>query len=160
MAEPAINSPGRQRRSVQFRSHQDVLDDIDTLLDGGYQRLGNWSLGMSCHHLASTIEMAYFPGHKGFPRFLRPVLRFFVLRRILRKGIPRGMPAPNPLQPDAQITDRAGRDRLADVIQKISSLPHAPVDHPVFGRLSPDINHRLQMTHAAHHLSLLIPTGR
>jgi Protein of unknown function (DUF1569) len=133
------------------------LDDVDRLIAAGYDPLGNWSAGMICDHLAATLKAAYLPGQKGFPRFLRPILRRFVLARILRKGIPRGMPAPKELQPDQQLSDQVGRDKLAETIRLIAGAVRDQMDHPVFGRISKEDNHPLQMVHAGHHLSLLLP---
>jgi hypothetical protein len=44
------------RRRLRFADYAAVLADAETLVSGGYQRVGNWSLGQMAIHLAIIAE--------------------------------------------------------------------------------------------------------
>jgi len=145
------------RRQIQFQSYDDILADVDKLLRGGYERGGQWSLGMASEHLAITIKMAFDPAAKGMPRLIRPVIRWVILPRILKKGMPKGMKGLQAIMPSATVTDEAGRDVLRQAIEVAKANTHAKLDHPIFGTIESPVFDRLQRVHAQHHLSFLIP---
>jgi Protein of unknown function (DUF1569) len=147
----------QQRRAITYSDYQQLLADVKRLEQVGYDRLGQWTLGMACDHIARAMVMTITPGGTRVPRLIPPLLCSTVMRRIRRKGVPRGMPAPKSLLPVAAMTDTQGVETLADAINSIIQHPQSEIDHPLFGRIPKPTNDQVQFAHAAHHLSFLIP---
>jgi hypothetical protein len=59
------------RRQLEFRSYQEMLDDVHTLAAGPHRKLGNWSLSEVCQHLSKTIHMSIDGAERRFPWYLR-----------------------------------------------------------------------------------------
>jgi hypothetical protein len=156
MTQPTVS----RRKGLIYHGFDPMLADVKRLSEQGYNRAGRWSLGMACDHVAMSIRMPFEAGTiKPFPRPVRVVLRWTVLPWLLAGRIPAGVPAPPELQPADANDDAAGLARLLDAVRFAASAAGDTVDHPVFGALSRDRNDRLQLRHAAHHFSFLVPTS-
>ena len=46
-----------QRRTLDFRSFDDVRADVAALAAGPYSRCGKWELATTCDHLAKAFEL-------------------------------------------------------------------------------------------------------
>jgi hypothetical protein len=126
---------------------------------------GKWSPGQVTEHVALGYELSHAVLRQTYtgwslPRLLRPLLRRFGLRPILRRGA-FGKPgrAPEPLRPGVS---PAPQDALTARLQACSAALEADlaaaartgqtaVDHPFFGRLPLVDLLRLQVIHARHH---------
>ena len=69
---------------LRLPSYGDVLREADNLLASGYDRVGKWSLGQACHHLAVVMGMSLdgFPSRFSGP--IRLIARLLFLPRMLR----------------------------------------------------------------------------
>lgn len=125
-----------------------------------------WSPGQVTEHLRMTYVVVggELEGKPGLtprtPWWIRPLLRFRFLRRILKDGaVPAGAKAPRELRPDAGPFDR---DRTLDALTQAAAAfeatltrrwndPSAAVTHHVFGRLSAADMLRFATVHLDHH---------
>jgi hypothetical protein len=152
------------RRNLTFGGLDAVARDAEHLLAVGYEKAGNWDLAQACGHVAEWMR---FPldGYPKVPLPLRPVMwlaRITVGRsvrdRILATGtfetggrtMTETIPAPGG-DPAAAVA------KLRETVARFQA--HAGDFHPspLFGRMTRDEWVRLNLAHAAHHLSFLVP---
>ena len=152
------------RRTLKFESLDDVVRDAEHLLASGYDRAGYWDLGQAASHVAAW--MSY--GMDGFPkapwaiRAILGVVRLAVGKKLLRKLFASGvMPTGGPTVPES-VPDEGGDPAAAvatlrETVERAKA--HAGPLHPspLYGSLTKDEWVRLNLIHAAHHLSFLVP---
>lgn len=151
------------RRELRFDSLDDVVRDAESLLATGYDRAGTWDLAQVCGHLADwlTYPVAGFPRAPLPIRVMLRLVRATLGRKMFEKYLREGMPAGKPTMP--QSVHPAGGDpaaaiaRLREATRAFRAHPGEYLPSPLFGRLNRDDATRLQLAHAAHHLSFLIP---
>ncbi len=158
--------PVLERRALTFATLDEVIEDAERLRDHGCDAAGRWDLAQACLHVAEWMR---FP-LDGFPKAAFPVngilwlLRHTAGRRILRRATAGGaMPAGGPTDP--RTVFRPGGDPVAAVAKlsqcverlKLSQGPFHP--SPLFGALDKETLVKLNLAHAALHLSFLIPRG-
>ena len=152
-----------ERRKLSFTTLDEVAADAGNLLAKGYDRAGNWDLAQVAGHVAEWLR---FPV-EGFPKppiFIRPMLWLMKvtvgkkkLAKILAEGFtPGGHTMPQTVPP-------AGGD-AAEAVAKLRSAierfkAHSGDVHPspLFGAMTKETALQLQLKHAAHHLSFLVP---
>ena len=123
---------------------------------------GKWSPGQIAEHLALAYEVSRgvlqgaAPGAAA-PRFLRPLIRTFLLQPVLRRGrfIP-GSKSPRVFRPSGTpVAPTVLLDRLqaaAQAFERYAATARTPtINHPFFGRLSVVDFVRLQEIHTQHH---------
>lgn len=129
---------------------------------------GKWSPGQVAEHLALTYEISRrvvngsFPGN-GAPRLLRPLLRTFLLKPVLKRGafIP-GSKSPKVFRPSASPPQQApllGRLQIAVKAfeTEVTALAGDAIKHPIFGRLGLADFVWLQEIHTRHHRKQVAP---
>ena len=155
------------RRNINFSNLEEVIAECNSLLAAGYVRHGNWSLGQVCCHLRLTID-ANLHGYPkwmtilGYP--LRPLLRRFVLPKLLAGNSPSGVPTAGMFVPGGDLKDEQEVEQLKECIDRFlahNGLLHA---HPGFGKMTKGKAINFHSSHAAHHISFLSaadnrPTG-
>ena len=129
---------------------------------------GKWSPGQVVEHVARAYEvnrgvLRGSPAPVSAPRWVRPLIRRFLLAPVLRRGrfIP-GSRSPRAFQPDPTPAEPAqvlGRLTAASAAFEadVAALATATVDHPFFGRLPVGDFVRLQEIHTRHHREQLAP---
>lgn len=152
-----------QRRKLAFASLAEVVVDAENLLAKGYDKAGNWDLAQVCGHLSEWLR---FPieGFPKFPLLLRPFAWLFrvtkskaILAKILADGFPaqaRTVPETVPLpggDPAAAVA------KLRDAVVRYATFDGERHPSPLFGKLDQETATRVQLLHAAHHLSFLVP---
>ena len=132
-----------KRREIEFQSLDAAIAETKLLQKVGYERVGRWSLGQICNHLASAVDMMVEGKMKYLPRFVMRGMLFAgqLMTRIanrLRLRIPTTLPQKAP------VDDAEGVARLEESIGKLrtSSMSHLRAFH---------------LFHFSHHLSFLIP---
>ena len=152
-----------ERRKLAFASLDEVAADAENLLARGYDRAGNWDLAQVAGHVAEWLR---FP-IEGFPKaplLIRPVLWLMRVTagrkmrdKILAEGFGAGGRTMPETVPPAGGDEAAAVARLKEVVARWKS--HAGEVHPspLFGAMTKDTALRLQLKHAAHHLSFLVP---
>ena len=152
------------RRELRFTDLDDVVRDAEMLLSKGYEKAGNWDLAQVCKHLSEWMR---FPV-EGFPKMplpLRPlfwIARKTVGRKKLLEYITTGkFPAGKPTMP--QTVQQPGGDAkeaigaLRTSVERLKAFNGTIVPSPLFGAMTKDEAVRMQLVHAAHHLSFLLP---
>ncbi len=151
------------RRTLRFHTLDQVMGDAMLVGRGPYQRLGTWSLGQCCDHLAVTIDYSIdgFPFSVPLPlRILGPMLK----KRVLDpdRGFPTGVKFPKAgrtaLEPNT-ISDEEGLAKLQAGLDRLKAEP-GRARSPLLGSLSREEWDMLHCNHAALHLSYLLPVGR
>jgi hypothetical protein len=153
-----------QRRQLVFNALDDVVRDAEGLLANGYEKAGNWDLGQVANHLADWMR---FPV-EGFPKAPAPIRAvFWVLRKtvgrkklltyIESKSFPAGKPTmPQTVYP-AGGDARAAVEKLKQNVERLKGYTGTIVPSPLFGPMTKDEAVAMQLVHAAHHLSFLVP---
>lgn len=126
---------------------------------------GAWSPGQVVEHVVLSYETARQallgkPSMPAIPRLFRPMVRKWILGKVLRTGrFPKGAKAPAVLRPAASPGDRdvlIGRLRTEGEAFRKSALDltghgQGAVDHPVFGRVPVPDYVLVLAHHTAHH---------
>ena len=154
------------RRTLQFASLDDVVRDAEHLLAAGYERAGNWDLAQCCTHVAEWMR---FPV-EGFPKPPLPIQALLWMARNtvgpkkLRQYLDGGaMGTGKPTMPQTVIP--SGGDavvavaKLGESVARFQAFTGTIHPSPFFGPMSKDDVMKLQLLHAAHHLSFLVPKG-
>ena len=146
------------RRPLKFENLTEAILECETLLESGYTRQGNWTLGQICCHLRLTMEanMTGYPTWMtvvGFP--LRPVFRFLLLPRLLAGNSPKGVRTAGIFVPPDHMDDVVEVASFKRCVSKFLESNEPLHPHPGFGRLTKVEFDRFHAAHAAHHLSFL-----
>ncbi len=129
---------------------------------------GKWSPGQVAEHVARAYEVngALFRGEApgGLPKFLRPLVRRFLLGMVLRKGdFPRGSRSPAIMKPDptpaAQPVVIAQIEAAAREFEAEAGKRSGSIEHPFFGQVPVTDMVRLQEIHTRHHRRQLTTDG-
>jgi hypothetical protein len=152
-----------ERRKLTFTTLEDVAEDAENLLAKGYDQAGNWDLAQVAGHLAEWLR---FP-IEGFPKpplLIKPMLWLMkvtagkkMLEKILADGFtPGGRTMPETVPPSGgNAAEAVGRLRSAVEGWKAHTGDVHP--SPLFGAMTKETGLALQLKHAAHHLSFLVP---
>lgn len=146
------------RRELLLSSLDDVVEECRDLLESGYKARGNWTLGQMCRHIRVTMEA----NMHGYPRWmttlglpLRPVLRTFVLPRLLRGNSINGVKTAGMFVPPKDLDDATELDKLEVCVHEFKDSTSTLHAHPGFGRMDKERFNSFHAAHAAHHLSFL-----
>ena len=151
------------RRRLRFHTLDQVMGDAMLVGQGPYERLGTWSLGQCCDHLAVTMDYCIdgFPFSVPLPlRIMGPMLK----KRMIDpdRGFPSGVKFPKSgraaLEPNA-ISDEQGLAKLQAGIDRLNAESKR-ARSPLFGTMTRDEWNMLHCNHAALHLSYLLPIER
>ena len=152
-------------RELSFSQLEDAVLEAEHLLDSGYSRHGQWSLGQICRHCREVQEMSLH----GLPRWmslfawLRPIYRMTLLPKILRGASPIGLPTAPWLVPRVEMDDREEVAAFRESVQRDPKGDHVDVAHVDLSRFIapfPSINSRrdgyhLNFGRGTRHLKLI-----
>ncbi|MCC9642796.1 DUF1569 domain-containing protein [Rhodopirellula sp. JC740] len=146
-------------RTLQFAHLRDAVVDARSLLETGYEPMGNWTLGQICHHLKLVQDPSVhgYPGWMSLFAFLRPAMRRWLLPKIRRPDSPRGIRTAGMFVPPQDVDDDQAIEAFAESVEQFLSHPGDYSPHPAFGRLSRSEFEEIHRLHAAHHLRFLRP---
>jgi hypothetical protein len=146
------------RRQLRFQNFEDIVRDAEQLLATGYTRLGNWSLGQMCDHLARIFEHSLDGFPKMLPAPVRWIIRWLKWKQIMRhEPMSQRISAPGYLMPPDAVDDRAGIDRLKAAVARLKGNTGPMHPSPAFGKLTNDEWREVHLWHSEHHLSYLQP---
>ncbi|MEO2089724.1 MAG: DUF1569 domain-containing protein [Gemmataceae bacterium] len=154
------------RRQLRFDTLADAVRDAEALLANGYDKVGKWSLGQCCGHLANWLTYP-IDGFPKIPLLLRPVmwaLRNTVGRRkyetyVREQTFPSGAPTVPQSVPTPDADDTDGVAKLKAAAERYEAYTGPLHPSPLFGPLTKDEARKMQLVHCAHHLSFLGPKG-
>jgi len=146
------------RRKLHFESLNDTVAECERLLNSGYVKSGNWSLGQICQHIRLTMEsnMNGYPKWMtilGFP--LRPFMKRFGLPSLLAGKSPKGIPTAPMFTPPTNVNDVQEVDAFAQCVEQFLTWKTALHPHPGFGAMSHQEFEHFHAAHMAHHLGFL-----
>jgi hypothetical protein len=146
------------KRTLSFRSYDDILADAEGLSAGGYEKTGNWGLGQTCDHLARTMERSLDGFSSKYPWLFQRLARLIALGAILKhKPSNRRFPAPDDLLTNDAPDDGSGLSRLRAAVGRLKAHAGPIQPHPVFGKVSPEQWREIHLWHSEHHLGFLTP---
>jgi hypothetical protein len=144
-------------RDLKFETLGKAVDDARQLLATGYVRQGNWSLGRICRHLVLVQD----PSIDGYPAWmslfapLRPLMRRWLLPKVLRPDSPRGIRTAPMFVPPDNLDDAAEVEAFSASVERLINHSGKFAPHPAFGRMPRDKILEIHTAHAAHHLRFL-----
>ena len=150
------------RRILHFDTLEDAVAECQRLLDSGYRRHGNWSLGQVCCHVRLTVDASIdgYPWWMSLAAPLRPILRWLLLPRLLCGESPSGIKTAAMFVPAKDLDDRDQVSQFAASVARFCKHGGPFHPHPGFGKMQPQMLERFHAAHAAHHLSFLAsPSG-
>lgn len=153
------------KRNLQFDSYEQLKEDVQELLERGYTSVGKWDLAQVCLHLNDfmTFPMDGFPKSPLVIRLILSLIRITSGRRLLDGMLKsRTMPSGKPTIPSTVYAPNMARDEDAvktflKTIDRWNAFTGIPIPSPVFGNMTNEEAKQLQLIHAQHHLSFLIP---
>jgi uncharacterized protein DUF1569 len=153
-----------QRRQLVFSDLDAVARDADRLLAGGYEKAGNWDLAQVCNHVADWMGFQ-IDGFPSPPAPIRAMLwvmkktigRKKLLQYLADKSFPAGKPTMPQTVHSAGGDARAAVERLRQNVGRLKAYTGPIVPSPLFGPMTKDEAVGMQLVHAAHHMSFLIP---
>ena len=148
------------RRELHFDDLDAVLADAENLARRGYQRLGNWSLGQICMHLALAMKAGIDGAEARAPWPIRWLAsRFFKDKTLAKMKAGFQLPKKSAVYMVPRATaDQEGLAELRRVIERWRKETRRH-PHAFFGKLTPLEWDRLSLSHAELHLSFLVPQG-
>jgi hypothetical protein len=145
-------------RTLHFDQPGAIMAEVDRLL-AGYTRVGNWSLGQMCNHLAWAMRGSIEGrGSFGAPWIVRRTIGPIAFH-LIRSGRwrPKRVNLPEALAPKSGLDDRAEAEALRATIQYYLAHSEPLGEHPLFGRLTREQWDAFHCFHAARHLGHAIP---
>lgn len=146
------------RRQLRFDSLDEIVRDADRCVAENYRTLGNWTAGQIFEHLARTMNGSIDGLPFRVPTPVRLILKLFK-RRFLNGPMSPGFNLPKnarSLEAETNTTTTDGLEHLRRAVERLKQTEHRAAS-PAFGVLTREESDRLQMTHAAMHLSFLVP---
>ena len=159
-----------QRRSLRFSTLAELKSDLLELHSLGYKQTGKWDLSQISEHLGDWISfpMDGFPKMPFAIKLLIGIIRVTRGKSLFKKFVEnQRMPAGQPTMTQTVHLPNADTDAEARSVERLAGLINRLVDFngpihpsPLFGSLSYDELVSLQLAHAAHHLSFLVPNQK
>lgn len=147
------------RRTLRYADLDALLADAERAVAENYRPIGNWSAGQILVHLARTMNGSIDGLPLRPPWLIRWIIRLFMKRRLIEGPMPAGfrLPAKAAKLLVADATDNAtGLVELRAAIERLKREPHrAP--NSMLGAISREQSDRLALSHAALHMSFLVP---
>ncbi len=145
------------RRTVQYASLHDLLNDAEKLSSTKIRTLGNWSFGQILKHIAMSLDSSIDGAGFMLPAPARWLMSLLMKRKFLTKPIPPGFKAPDSFIPkETSIED--GLTALRTAIDRQSHETKRAM-HPAFGKISNDEWNDFNLRHSEMHMSFVIPSN-
>ena len=157
-------APKPNKRILKFDDLNAMLDEVQSLLDKGYIREGQWTLGQATSHVADWMRYPV----DGFPVAPIPIRMLLWLmkvtigpglkRKIFDEGFSSGMQtAPQSVADPTTMTDEQGVEKLKETVARITSYQGVLLPSPLFGPMDMDTLVKVTLLHAEHHFGFLFP---
>lgn len=147
------------RPDLKFDTLDALVADADRLR-AGYEKAGQWDLGMVLDHLNRTMSGPFGPGRNWVPWPATAAVRAAIHGMVRRGRYPSmKIPAMPSLRPTPGADADAALASLRDVVRRTEGLSGDTVQLPPFGPISRADFVGMQLLHGAHHMSFLRPTA-
>ena len=151
-----------ERREVQYQSLEEVVADVEQLAAGEVTTIGQHSFAAIVEHLARAHDTSTGKLIPPKPPLLMRLIMPFIKGKIIngKEGIKPGVKLPPAAEsyfwPSEVPTLTDAIQHLQESVDRFQTSGPLAV-HPVFGKLTADESLRLQLRHAALHLSFVYP---
>ncbi len=153
-----------ERRKLKFENFDQVSEELNRLLTGGYTQTGNWNLSQICGHCHDWMRYSL----DGYPKSPAPIrlmlwlMKVTVGRRQLEAVLKGGFRAKLPTMPETvpdpdAVSDAAAVEQLTKTINRLKASSGPIVPSPLYGPMTHDEAVQLHLAHCAHHLRYLQP---
>ncbi len=146
------------RRELHFSTLNDTSDEVERLVEGPVQMLGNWSFGQILAHLATAMNASIDGAGYTVSWYFRIMARMIkgkMLRDKMRPGFKLPKAAADVLIPPETSTED-GLVAFRTAIKRQQNEPHRE-PNAAFGPMTPDEWEQLFCRHAELHLSFVLP---
>jgi len=151
------------RRSLDFRSFDEILADVAHLRAVGFQRAGQWDLATICNHLAKGMEVGLENKKVEVSfglRLLAPLFGKMIFKGLLKtRKMPERIKAPGPFVPDEYCEMESSIARLTQNCERAKVFEGPLSIHPIFRRITVEQWRQLMLIHCSHHLGFLVPNS-
>lgn len=155
----AATATQKSRRTVRYATLEEFKQDLDALIEGGCEPIGNWSLAQIVDHLGDTFHASIDGMAYKAPWFARTFIAPFLKNSVLIKPMKPGIQLPKKAQkflPPADVTLDAALEKVRSGLARLEhELPVA--DHPFFGKMASEEWMQLHLRHCELHMSFIVP---
>ena len=151
-------------RQLDYANLDEMLADVDSLLQNGYESAGNWTLGQATGHVAEWISypLEGFPTPPIFMRAIFGVMKMTgtckrMAKKILENGFKPGMPTAPDTVPEAAFTDEEGVAKLHAIVDQVKNFNGQLHKSPLFGDMDMATHIKVSLLHANHHFGYMQP---
>jgi hypothetical protein len=146
------------RRTLDYKSLDEVVADADRLSAGEVTLLGNWSAGQIFRHLAIAYNGSIDGFKATFPWYIRFMAGLFK-KKLLAGQMPPGIKLPPAFAKEVLPEPTTTEEGLAELHAAVARLKREPgrAKHPVFGNFSKEEWNQIHLNHANLHMSFLVP---
>jgi hypothetical protein len=149
-----------ERRELSFTSLDEIVADVERLAGGKTRTTGNHTFGQIVEHLAITLDAVVGttvpPRPQLIVRLIMPFAKHFILRGPAQPGFKLPKDAESFFWPQGDVDLHQSIAHLKAAVETYKTKGPLVI-HPVFGKLSPEKNFKLQCDHSAMHLSFVHP---
>ncbi len=146
------------RRTLHFKSVDDILRDAEEITSGEVRHLGNWTPGKILKHIAITMDNSVDGVDFKAPLLIRIFARL-MKKSFLNNTMKSGFQMPEKMKPHFSPPDdvsiEEGLTALREAIERYKSATDLQPS-PVLGSLTRDEYDKLHMRHAEMHLSFIV----
>ena len=146
------------RRTVDYKSLEEVVDDAERFSAGHVKAIGNWSPGQIYRHLAIAFNGSIDGLPNAFPWYMR-LMGGLLKKKLLSGPMPPGINLPAAFAKVVLPPETSTEQGLAELRAAVARLYREPnrAKHPIFGEMSTEEWNRAHLSHANLHMSYLIP---
>lgn len=149
----------KTRRTVRYATLEEFKEDLDSLLEGSCETVGNWTLAQIIDHIGDTFHASIDGIDYKAPWFARTFIAPFMKNSVLIKPMKPGIQLPKDAQkflPPSDVTLEAAVEKVRSGLTRLESeLPVA--DHPFFGKMASEEWMQLHLRHCELHMSFIVP---
>jgi len=146
----------QDRRSVHYRTFDDLLTDAEQLASKEVRQTGNWSTGQILQHLAVSMNSSIDGFDFSLPAPVRFILSLLMKRKFLYKALPAGFKAAGRFVPPDDVSTADGLAAIRNAVERQATAEEY-VPHPGFGKLTRDEWINFHLRHAEMHMSFIVP---
>lgn len=150
-------SIAKERRTVQYKSLQELVADAEQLAAVPHETVGNWTFVQILWHLTESMN-ASFDGYQFRANWLvRKIVAPMIKKSLLTKPMKPGYPTPKVAlsrMPTDGLSSEQALDDLRSAVARFEQ--ETPTGfHPLFGHMTPEEWNALHLRHAELHMSFV-----
>ena len=147
-----------QRRELNFKSFDEIINEIRYLQTKGYTKIANWNLGQICKHISYYMKGSLDGFEKNFPWIIRVTYGKYLKNNLFSTPIskPNQITDPKSVFPDLS-DEKEAIETAIKMLNRLKENKEQLKPSSIMGDLSNEEWSYLHRRHFAQHLSFLIP---